>query len=127
MSNENNEQLDRLSGLLENLLGIFNHDRSLAIQNYNDLKGQLDRILSNGFEISEDAKLESEINKALKLVFESSKKLETVIETISKILIQQLNNESREKIATTLTDGGLIPTKPVNIHALIDNDEGKKT
>ena len=118
----NVDQLDKLSGLLESLLTIFTSDRDLAINNYDGFKRQLDKILAGGFEISEDCALEGELNRALKLVFESSKRLETVIETVSKVLLQQLNNESRERVADKLAGGMMLPNKPVNIHNLIEEE-----
>jgi intergrase/recombinase len=55
--------------------------------------------------MSEDGKLEKEVNGALKLYLESGKRLEKVVEILTRIVIENLNNTSKEKIADTLVGG----------------------
>jgi len=112
------EKLTELSKLLRDSIQLYQDDRELAVNNFNDLKKQLEDVLGGGFEMSEDAKLEAEVNKALKLVFEASKKLDNVIYNVTQVIIAQLNNESREKIAEKFTAGNFIPQKPVDFQKL---------
>lgn len=118
-----NKRLERLSQLLEKSLQVGEENRQLAIQNYKLLKYQLESIYASA-DMTEDAKLESEVNKSLQLVLNTSKDLDKVIDAIVKIITTQLNSESREKISETFTrSGGLIPKKPVDFDAII---QGKR-
>lgn len=112
------EKLNELSNLLKESIDLYRADRDLALKHYKDIKSQLENVLDQEFEMSQDGILESESNKALKLVFDASKKLDKVIYYISNVVIAQLNNESREKIATSLASGGMIPSKPVDFKQL---------
>lgn len=67
--------------------------------------------------MSEDGKIESEMNRALDLLFKSSNKLETVIKTITTITISQLNNESRERVAKVLVDR--VPDKAIDFDEMM--------
>ena len=115
-----NEHLTELSALLTKAISLYEADRDLALQHYQDMKKQLVSVLNQDFEMSQDGILESELNKALKLVFESSKKLDKVIFHVANVVVSQLNNESREKIADKFQGGGgsLIPNKPVDFARL---------
>jgi len=113
------DKLGELSELLKKAINLYEEDRNLALKNYKDMKGQLENVLDQDFEMSQDGILEAEVNKALKLVFESSKKLDKVIFHVTNVVIAQLNNESREKIADKFqAGGGLIPNKPVDFNKL---------
>lgn len=108
--------LDRLVSLLERTLAIYEEDRATALTNYRDIKNQLEQILDDAH-MSEDGKIESEMNRALDLVFKSSNKLETVIKTITTITISQLNNESRERVAKVLVDR--VPDKAIDFDEMM--------
>jgi len=102
--------------LLERTLAIYEEDRTTAISNYQSIRSQLENILDDAH-MSEDGKIESEMNKALDLVFKSSNKLETVIKTITTITINQLNNESRERVAKVLVDR--VPDKAIDFDEMM--------
>lgn len=108
--------LDKLVALLERTLAIYEEDRNRAIENYDNIQKQLDNILDDAH-MSEDGKIETELNKALDLVFKSSNKLETVIKTITNITISQLNNESRERVAKVLVDR--VPDKAIDFDEMM--------
>ena len=110
------DNLDRLVQLLERTLAIYEEDRTTAISNYQSIRSQLENILDDAH-MSEDGKIESEMNKALDLVFKSSNKLETVIKTITTITINQLNNESRERVAKVLVDR--VPDKAIDFDEMM--------
>ncbi len=109
-------KLNELSDLLKEGLTIYRQDREIALKNYNDLKRQLSNILEGDYEMSEEAKLEAECNKALKLVMDASKRYDEVVRRVTEIVSKQLENESREKISKNL--GGLIPRHPVDFRNL---------
>jgi len=120
------EKLKKLSGLLEESICIYRSDRDRAIAHYDDLKRQLANILNGPFEMSEEAALERECNKALKLCFESSKRLDDVIKHVTDVIMTQLNNETREKVAKQLAgSGGGFPSKPVNFNQLKNSRGGQ--
>ena len=115
--------LEKLTETLERLIQIFEEDRETAKANYEIFKTQLDDILSKGYECSEGGKIEAEVNKALKMIFESSNKLNMVMKTLSELIVNQLNNDSREKIATQFMqnsqDNGGAFVKKVNLQGLL--------
>lgn len=116
------DKLKELSNLLKQALTIYQEDRKIALKNYNEMKGQLNSILESGFDMSEEGKIENECNKALKLLFLSGERLDNVIQTISKIIITQLNNETKQEIAKHIfsgDDGTKKITSPVNITNLL--------
>ncbi|HQM96602.1 MAG TPA: hypothetical protein PK705_06320 [Clostridia bacterium] len=120
---------DELIGLLREALVICREDRKIAKDNYNSLRSQLDDILARDMESSEDGKIEQEVNRALKLVFDSGNRMESVITTITKILVTQLTNESREKVAQSVFGGGgpglngrKIIDQPVDLKGLLTED-----
>jgi hypothetical protein len=112
--------LDKLVALLERTLAIYEEDRNRAIENYDNIQKQLDNILDDAH-MSEDGKIETELNKALDLVFKSSNKLETVIKTITNITISQLNNESRERVAKVLVDR--VPDKAIDFDEMMKDQK----
>jgi len=116
-------KLNELSELLKEGLCIYRQDREIALRNYNDLKSQLSKILEGDFEMSEEAKLEAECNKALKLVMDASKRYDEVVRRVTEIISKQLENESREKISKNL--GGLIPRHPVDFRNLPRHNSGE--
>lgn len=123
---DNTEQasdIRRLSELLEKVILIFEDDRKMALKNYDNFRGQLDKILANGMESSEDGKVEAEVNKALKNVFDSATRLQGVIDTISKVIIANLNNEARKEVAAMFNPTGTL--KRVNIASLLDGPRKK--
>ena len=111
--------LRKLSSLLEKILAIFEYDRKLAITNYEKLREQLDNILKNGVESSEDGRIESEVNKALKNVFDSATRLQGVIDTTSRVIIAQLNADAKRDVASIFNQGGGF--KKVNIQNLLED------
>ena len=111
--------LRKLSSLLEKILAIFEYDRKLAITNYEKLREQLDNILENGVESSEDGRIESEVNKALKNVFDSATRLQGVIDTTSRVIIAQLNADAKRDVASIFNQGGGF--KKVNIQNLLED------
>jgi len=119
--NFQNEKFEELSKLLKDALAVYEADRDLAIQNYKDMKSQLQSVLDQDFEMSQDGILEAKVNDALKLVFAASAKLDKVISQVSGIIKIQMTNESREKIAQTFSQGGtgnLIPKGAVNFREI---------
>ncbi len=104
--------ISQLTGKLFEVIEIFKEDRRLAKRNYDDISAQLDKITEVAH-MSEDAKLEKEKNVALKLVFESANRLEMVIKTLTEILVNQMNAESRERIAKHLASGAGDPSKQI--------------
>ncbi len=120
----NDQKLNKLSELLQESISIYRTDRDRAVEHFNDMKSQLSAILSGPFEMSEEAALERECNKALKLVFESSKRLDEVIKRVTELIITQLNNESKEKIVQNM--GNMIPDGAVNFNALRNRRSGQK-
>jgi hypothetical protein len=121
------ENLEELTKLLRESINMCREDRKAAKANYEALRKQLDDILERGMESSEDGRVEQEVNKSLKLVFEAAQRADKVIDSITKILVVQLNNESRERVANSLIGGNFpgskqIVTGPVDIKMLIDED-----
>jgi len=120
------DKFKELSNLLKQALDIYQEDRKIALKNYNAMKSQLDDILSNGFDMSEEGKIEAECNKALKLLFTSGERLDGVIQTISKIIMTQLNNETKENIAAQIfssMDGTRKITTPIDISNLLEENK----
>jgi len=127
--NNNSEKLDELTSLLKESIKISQEDRKIAKQNYNDLKQQLEIILETGVEGSEEYKLEREVNNALKHVFASGDRMEKVIDSITKVMVAQLNAESKEAIANNIFGGGgwngskKVIDSPVNIKKLLEDNQ----
>ena len=112
---EIHEKAEKITELLQSAIDTAEKDRNLALSNYKDLKAQLDAITGSlGLHMSEDGKLEMQVNTALKLVFQSSERLDKVIKITSDIMINQLNNLTKEKIAKTFATAREI-TGPVDI------------
>jgi hypothetical protein len=119
------KKLERLSDLLQKSLEIYEQDRCRAIDNYNLLRAQLEKVYGDpddsddniGAHMSEDALLERAVNDALKIVIKASDKLDKVITTVREVVITQLNNENRSRIAKTI-GGSFIPRKPVDFAEL---------
>ena len=116
-----NIDIEKLTKKLEEIIEIFKEDRTLAKNNYDDISSQLEKI-TNVAHMSEDARLEKEKNIALKLIFESANRLEMVVKTLTEILVNQMNAESRERIARVLINGSgdrdpnkMIPTGPIDL------------
>lgn len=98
--------LEKLTELLEDTLTIFREDRALAQENYNEMRAQLQVALrESDFEGQTTSDLETNVNRALELVFKSSDKLLKVTETLSKIIVTNLNNENKLQIADKLVTG----------------------
>ena len=102
----NTNDAQDLTKLLLETINVFKEDRKLAKDNYDALRTQLDNILDKDLEGSEEYRLEAAVNMALKLVFASAERLESVVESITKITIANLTNESRERVAQTFIGGG---------------------
>ena len=98
-------EAEELTKLLKEAIAICREDRKMALDNHNDFKKQLEAILDQGMEGSEEYKLEREVNQSLKLVYESGARMEKVIESITRIMAVQMNNESRERVATSVFGG----------------------
>jgi predicted transcriptional regulator len=96
------EKAEKVTELLQHAIKTFENDRARAIENYEMLKSQMDRITGElDLHMSDEAKLEAQVNVALKLVMQSSDRLDKVIKITSDIMINQLNNLTKEKIAKT--------------------------
>ena len=96
------EKAERVAELLESAIKTYENDKQMAIENYNALKSQLDNITGSlDLHMSEEAKLEAQVNVALNLVFKASERLDKVIKITSDIMINQLNNLTKERIAKT--------------------------
>jgi restriction endonuclease Mrr len=119
----NKDNIQQLVDLLTRSLQLFEEDRQLALTNYNNLRSQMDSILEEDAHMSEEGSMERLLNDAVSLVFKSSQKLEAVINTITKITINELNNESRERVAQSLS--GSMPKGPVSFNQLMDEREVK--
>lgn len=117
---QQNDKLDKLTKLLEKALKIYEEDRALSIKNYNKFREQLDNILSQEFEMSQEGRLEAEVNKALKHVFDSGQRLDNVINAVKNILVNQMHSESREKIAKEIFGNGRLGG-PADIRQLLEN------
>jgi len=116
------KELEKLIELLEEAIDLYRRDRTMAIDNYDQFRDQLDNILKTGMESSEEGKIEKEVNIALRSVFESAKRLDSVIMTVTKILVTQLNTESRERTAGILAGkNNEYIDAPVNISKLLEN------
>ena len=128
MEEKNNDKLNELTVLLKESIKISKEDRELAKKNYDELKTQLESVLDTGVEGSEEYKLEREVNSALKLVFQSGDRLEKVIDAITKVIVSQINAESRESIANNIFGGGAwngskkIIDSPVNLKKLLEDN-----
>lgn len=98
---------EKITELLQEAIRTAEKDRALAENNYQMLKEQLEKITSDSredgltIEMSPDGELEKACNTALGLVFKSSERLDKVIKITSDIMINQLNNLTKEKIAKT--------------------------
>jgi len=129
MDENNIKRLDELTDLLRDSIKLCKEDRKLAKDNYDALRSQLDNIIDSGMESSEDGRIEQETNRALKLVFESGTRMESVINTITKILVAQLNAESRERVAANIfgNNGGFNPkqivNKAIDLRGLLDEPD----
>lgn len=123
--------VNELTKLLTEAIAIFREDRRLARQNYDALREQLDRIIDGGLEGSEEYRLEREVNNALKLVFDSGQRMEKVIESITKIMVVEMNNESRERVAQNVFGGQFgdqgrrFVRGQVNIQELLEDQRGR--
>lgn len=97
------EKAEQVTKLLNDAIDLYKEDRGIALKNYNALKTQYERITDPDGEIqmdmSEEGKLEKELNVSVGLIFKSGERLEKVIRICADIMINQLNNFSREKIA----------------------------
>ena len=120
---------EELVTLLRRSLALCEENRTMAVANYNALKSQLDNVTSVA-EMSEEGKLECEVNRALKLVFDSGIKMDNVIKTISSVLIAQLNADARIEVADRLSGGGIdqdgIVRRAVNIAGLLEEDREER-
>jgi len=93
-------RIEEVEKMLKKTIDIFEEDRELALDNYNRVRKQHEECLENGdFEMSEEGILEGARNEALSLVFKSGDRLDKVMKTTAEIMITQLNNMSRERIA----------------------------
>ena len=123
MEDSHFSDIRRLSELLERVITLYEADRAMAETNYNNFRVQLDKILELGMESSEDGKVEAEVNKALKLMFDSASRLQGVIDTVSRVIIANLNNDAKKEVAAMFNPGGGL--KKVNIASLIDGPRRK--
>lgn len=93
-------RVEEVEKLLKRVIAIFEEDRNLALENYDKIKTQHEDCLEHGdFEMSEEGILEGARNSALGMVFKSGERLDKVMKTTAEIMITQLNNMSRERIA----------------------------
>jgi len=120
------EKVEKLQELLEDAMTLYKEDRKLAKEHYKELREQLDNILEEEMEQSADGKLEKELGIAVKLVMSSGERLDKVIQTISTLVIQQLNAQNKKEVAGILvgkTPGGGIIDKPINMTELLEENK----
>jgi hypothetical protein len=111
-------ELQKLATLLEQTMNIFEEDRVRAIDNYTELQAQLNEVVADSDHgYSQDAKLEMAVNKALEISIHCSDKILKVADTLSKIIITNLNNENRLQVANKFVgaNGEKLINEPVNI------------
>jgi len=96
--------------LLEDSINLYKKDRELALENYKSLKAQLDEITRTQ-EMSEEAKLETQVNKAIENVFKSGQRLDAAIQALSKIVINSMHAQA--KIESAKAFNGLIANEKV--------------
>ena len=87
-----------MNKLLRQAVTLYEEDRAMAESNFRSLSAQLESV-KNDFEMSENGALEAEVNKALKLVFESGRRLDAVLQTVAKLLMTQMHADSRIETA----------------------------
>lgn len=118
----------RLIELLEDSVALYKKDRQMAVDNYEMLRDQLKQITTMQ-EMSEEARIEREVNTALKNVFLSGERLDAVIQSLSKILIGSMNAQSRIEAAKAFSGNNnnnnekLIISEPIDIKALLDGTD----
>lgn len=117
----------RLIELLEDSVTLYKKDRQMAIDNYEMLRDQLKQITTIQ-EMSEEGKLEKEVNMALKNVFLSGERLDAVIQSLSKILIGSMNAQARVQAAQAFSgiannSNEKVITAPIDIGKLLADGE----
>lgn len=117
------EEESQLTQLLEKTLSMHEADRQLALDNYNMLKRQYESIVAL-VEMSESGAVEKAMNDSLSLVFKSGERLDKVIQLISKMLMTNMTNDSRERMAKTFSNRTI--NQPVNIRGLLDDQISEK-
>ncbi len=118
ITKENYTEEKTLQELLEKVIKIYEENRTLAIDNYKTIKKQYDNIISM-VEMSESGAVEKAMNEALNLVFKSGAQLENVINVVSKMLMTNMINDSKERVAKTFSQRTL--DKPVDIQNLLED------
>jgi hypothetical protein len=113
----------RLIELLEDSVALYKKDRQMAVDNYEMLRDQLKQITTTQ-EMSEEGKLEKEVNMALKNVFLSGERLDAVIQALSKILIGSMHAQARVQAAQAfngMANGAheKVITAPIDITKLL--------
>ena len=87
----NTDALEELSKLLKKVIDIYDEDREIAKTNLDRLETNLEQI-TMAVPMSEEARLEKEVNTAVGLVFKAGERVDKVIQVVAKILVTQLVN-----------------------------------
>lgn len=118
------QTLEQLTRLLEKCIKIFEEDRKLATDNYNNFCEQLEAIKAD-FQMSDGGAIEAATNNALDKVIKTGYRLEKVLQIVSTITLQIMRQESQERIAKIVTGGGgnNAITHTVDIKQLMDSQK----
>jgi glutaminase len=112
--------LQRIQEMLEDAIKKFEEDRNIALNNYMFLKERLEEIYEEGIPMSEEGRLECEVNIALNTYMNTAKRLEKIIDIVSKMFNNQMNNKTKLIVADKLIgDGQNKLTSPVNLKNLL--------
>ena len=113
------DELQQLTLLIQKSITLFEEDRAIAIKNFDDIEAQLNEALvESEWGYTDGSKLEEAKNKAMEIVIKTGDRLQKAIESLSKIIITNLNNENRLQVANKLTlgvNGERLITEPVSI------------
>lgn len=113
--------LQRIQEMLEDAITKFNEDRDIALTNYNFLKDRLEEIYDSGIPMSEEGSMEREMNIALTTYMNTAKRLEKIIDIVSKMFNNQMNNKTKLIVADKLigNDDRRLVDGPIDIKNLL--------
>jgi len=112
--------LQRIQEMLEDAIRKFEEDRTIALNNYNFLKDRLEEIYEEGMPMSEEGRMECEINIALTTYMNTAKRLEKIIDIVSKMFNNQMNNKTKLIVADKLIgDGQMKLNAPADLRSLL--------
>lgn len=112
--------LERIQAMLEDAISKFEEDRNLAKANYDFLKDRLEEIYEEGMAMSEEGRMECELNIALTTYMNTAKRLEKIIDIVSKMFNNQMNNKTKLIVADKLIgDGQMKLNGPADLKNLL--------